>query len=32
LGADEEVDEVAEGTSGMGVDTIGEGGDWTIEG
>ena len=32
LGADEEVDEVARGANGMGVDRIGEVGDWASEG
>ena len=32
LGAGEEVDEVAGGAGGMGVDGIGEVGDWTSEG
>ena len=32
LGAGEKVDEVAGGASGMGVDGIGEVGDWASEG
>ena len=32
LGAGEEVDEVSGGAGGMGVDGIGEVGDWTSEG
>ena len=32
LGANEEIDEVAEGASGMSVDGIGEVGDWASEG